>query len=158
LRRNPTLALKHAVGLPRQPQRNEFLYPLACAIDVANHDKRIDNPIRRTLPPGIVGGGAGGLELATDLGDKLGKQRKALVTLVDTSRTCGNRCCIGSRRGAWTNDHELDYLYQARWHHFQFCLGRMDGDRAREIHLAPTLDEAGREVIPRRSPLTTHWC
>jgi NADH dehydrogenase len=51
------------------------------------------------------------------------------------------------------NDHELDYLYQARWHHFQFCLGRMDGlNRAQqEIHLAPTLDEAGREVIPRRS-------
>jgi NADH dehydrogenase len=50
------------------------------------------------------------------------------------------------------NDHELDYLYQARWHHFQFRLGRMEGlDRAaRQIHLAPTLDESGREVLPAR--------
>ena len=103
----------------------------------------------------IVGGGAGGLELATGLGDKLGKQRKALVTLVDTSRThlwkpLLHQVAAGSMD---LNDHELDYLYQARWHHFQFCLGRMDGlNRAsKEIHLAPTLDEAGREVIPRRS-------
>jgi NADH dehydrogenase len=51
------------------------------------------------------------------------------------------------------NDHELDYLFQARWHHFQFQLGRMDGlDREhRQIHLAPTYDETGREVIPARS-------
>jgi NADH dehydrogenase len=51
------------------------------------------------------------------------------------------------------NDHELDYLYQARWHHFQFRLGRMDGlNRAKkEIHLAPTTDEDGREVIPART-------
>ncbi len=103
----------------------------------------------------IVGGGAGGLELATSLGDKLGKQRKALVTLVDTSRThlwkpLLHQVAAGSMD---LNDHELDYLYQARWHHFQFCLGRMDGlNRAnKEIHLAPTLDETGREVIPRRS-------
>ncbi len=103
----------------------------------------------------IAGGGAGGLELATRLGDKLGKQRKALVTLVDTSRThlwkpLLHQVAAGSMD---LNDHELDYLYQARWHHFQFSLGRMDGlDRAtKEIRLAPTMDEAGREVIPRRS-------
>jgi NADH dehydrogenase len=44
-------------------------------------------------------------------------------------------------------------MYQARWHHFQFWLGRMDGlDRSRkQIHLAPTLDETGKEVIPARS-------
>src|SRR5690349_12651310 len=35
----------------------------------------------------VVGGGAGGLELVTRLGDTLGKSRKALVTLVDKSRT-----------------------------------------------------------------------
>ena len=99
----------------------------------------------------IVGGGAGGLELATQLGRKLGKHRKALVTLVDRSRThlwkpLLHQVAAGSMD---LNDHELDYLYQARWHHFQFRLGRMDGlDReAKEIHLAPTLDEAGREVL-----------
>jgi len=102
----------------------------------------------------IVGGGAGGVELATRLGDKLGRRRKALVTLVDRSRThlwkpLLHQVAAGSMD---LNDHELDYLYQARWHHFQFRLGRMDGlNRVKkEIRLAPTLDEAGREVIPRQ--------
>ena len=35
----------------------------------------------------IVGGGAGGLELATRLGDRLGRRQRARVTLVDRSRT-----------------------------------------------------------------------
>jgi NADH:ubiquinone reductase (H+-translocating) len=101
----------------------------------------------------IVGGGAGGLELATRLGDKLGKRREALVTLVDKSRThlwkpLLHQVAAGSMD---LNDHELDYLYQARWHHFVFRLGSMDRlDRARkEIQIAPTFDESGREVIPR---------
>ena len=103
----------------------------------------------------VVGGGAGGLELATRLGDRLGKHRKALVSLVDKSRThlwkpLLHQVAAGSMD---LNDHELDYMYQARWHHFQFWLGRMDGlDRAaKQIHLAPTLDETGKEVIPARS-------
>jgi NADH dehydrogenase len=47
---------------------------------------------------------------------------------------------------------ELDYLAQARWHGFRFCLGRMDGlDRSEKvIHVAPTLDVDGQELIPRR--------
>ena len=100
----------------------------------------------------IVGGGAGGLELATQLGRTLGRRRKALITLVDRSRThlwkpLLHQVAAGSMD---LNDHELDYLYQARWHNFLFRLGRMDGlDRAtKEIHLAPTFDEAGREVLP----------
>lgn len=103
----------------------------------------------------IVGGGAGGLELATRLGDTLGKRKKALVTLVDKSRThlwkpLLHQVAAGSMD---LNDHELDYLYQARWHNFRFHLGRMDGlDRdKKEIHLAPTLDETGTEVIPART-------
>jgi NADH:quinone reductase (non-electrogenic) len=103
----------------------------------------------------IVGGGAGGLELATRLGRTLGKRKQALITLVDRSRThlwkpLLHQVAAGSMD---LNDHELDYLYQARWHHFHFRLGRMDGlNRAkREIHLAPTVDEDGREVIPALS-------
>jgi NADH dehydrogenase len=99
----------------------------------------------------IVGGGAGGLELATQLGRKLGRRRQALIRLVDRSRThlwkpLLHQVAAGSMD---LNDHELDYLYQARWHHFQFRLGRMVGlDRAaKEIELAPTVDEAGREVL-----------
>ncbi len=43
----------------------------------------------------IVGGGAGGLELATQLGRKLGRHKKAKITLVDRnhSHLCGSRCC-----------------------------------------------------------------
>jgi NADH:quinone reductase (non-electrogenic) len=103
----------------------------------------------------IVGGGAGGLELATRLGRTLGKRKQALITLVDRSRThlwkpLLHQVAAGSMD---MNDHELDYLYQARWHHFQFRLGRMDGlNRAKkEIHLAPTADEDGREVISART-------
>ena len=103
----------------------------------------------------IVGGGAGGLELATRLGDKLGRRKRALITLVDKSRThlwkpLLHQVAAGSMD---LNDHELDYLFQARWHHFQFRLGRMAGldRRTKEVHIAPTRDEQGREVIPARS-------
>ena len=103
----------------------------------------------------IVGGGAGGLELATRLGNSLGRRKKALVTLVDKSRThlwkpLLHQVAAGSMD---LNDHELDYLYQARWHHFRFHLGRMEGlDREKKlIHLAPTVDDIGRDVIPARS-------
>ncbi|MFZ0987870.1 MAG: hypothetical protein WAN27_09085, partial [Xanthobacteraceae bacterium] len=34
----------------------------------------------------IVGGGAGGLELATRLGDKLGRRGKAEITLIEKAR------------------------------------------------------------------------
>jgi len=103
----------------------------------------------------IVGGGAGGLELATRLGRTLGRRKQALITLVDRSRThlwkpLLHQVAAGSMD---LNDHELDYLYQARWHHFQFRLGRVDGlsRSKKEIHLAPTVDEDGREVIPART-------
>ncbi len=119
---------------------------------MASEQKPITSDLHKIV---IVGGGAGGLELATQLGRRLGKRRKALITLVDRSRThlwkpLLHQVAAGSMD---MNDHELDYLYQARWHQFQFRLGRMDGlDRARkEIHLAPTLDEAGREVLPARA-------
>ena len=46
----------------------------------------------RTRPAGrhrvvIVGGGAGGLELATRLGDTLGRRGRAEITLIDRNRT-----------------------------------------------------------------------
>ncbi|NIO38808.1 MAG: FAD-dependent oxidoreductase [Burkholderiales bacterium] len=103
----------------------------------------------------VVGGGAGGLELATSLGDSLGRKGLAEVTLIDQSRThlwkpLLHQVAAGSMD---FNDHELDYLAQARWHHFRFRLGRMEGlDRAaKKVLLAPTLDEQGAEIIPARS-------
>jgi NADH dehydrogenase len=109
-------------------------------------------PLHRIV---IVGGGAGGLELATRLGDRFGRKRRARVTLVDCSRThlwkpLLHEVAAGSL-DLYEND--LDYLAQARWHHFNFQLGRMDGlDRARRvIKIAPTYDEiSGEELIARR--------
>ena len=103
----------------------------------------------------IVGGGAGGLELATRLGDKLGKRKNADITLIDESLTHLWKPLLHEVAAGTLDSHddELDYLAQAHWHHFQFRLGRMDGlDRKRrQVFLAPTLGEQGKEIIPRRS-------
>lgn len=70
----------------------------------------------------IVGGGAGGLELATRLGDTLGKKGSAHITLVDKNRTHIwkpklHEIAAGSMD---LSDHELGYMAQAHWHHFHF--------------------------------------
>jgi len=102
----------------------------------------------------IVGGGAGGIELATRLGDKLGRRGRARVTLVDRSRTHLWKPLLHEfAAGSMDLDHHaLPYLAQARWHHFRFQRGSMDGlDRRRKVvRVAPTYDEDGRELIPRR--------
>ena len=103
----------------------------------------------------IVGGGAGGLELATRLGDSLGRQERAMVTLVDRMRTHMWKPLLHEvAAGSMDPDqHQLDYLAQARWHHFRFQLGDMEGlDRSRcEITVGPWLDDGGTEIIPRRA-------
>src|SRR5580765_3900918 len=102
----------------------------------------------------IVGGGAGGLELATRLGDMLGKRGSADVTLIDKNRTHVwkpklHEIASGSMD---LSAHEVDYLAQAHWHHFRFRIGEMTGiDRERrEVRVAPYLDDEGREVTPDR--------
>ena len=102
----------------------------------------------------IVGGGAGGLELATRLGDKLGRRGKACITLIERSRTHLwkpklHEVAAGSMD---VGQHELDYLAQSHWHHFRYRFGEMVGlDRARrEVHIAPTVDDEGREITPAR--------
>lgn len=103
----------------------------------------------------IVGGGAGGLELATRLGDTLGKRKRAAITLIDQARIhlwkpLLHEVAAGSLD---SHDDELEYLAQAKWHHFRFRLGRMESlDREkREVYVAPTLDENGAEIVPRRA-------
>jgi NADH dehydrogenase len=103
----------------------------------------------------IVGGGAGGLELATRLGRRLGRGARGRVTLVDRGRThvwkpLLHEVAAGSMD---LHQHQLDYLAQARWHHFTFCLGTLEGlDRTRrEIAVGAIRDEQGEEVIPPRT-------
>jgi len=102
----------------------------------------------------IVGGGAGGLELATGLGDTLGKRGTAEITLIDQNRTHVwkpklHEIASGSMD---MSAHEVDYLAQAHWHHFRFRIGEMTAlDRERrEVRVAPYLDDEGREVTPDR--------
>lgn len=103
----------------------------------------------------IVGGGAGGLELATRLGDKLGKKDKAVITLVDKATThlwkpLLHEVAAGSMD---IDEHELEYMAQARWHHFKFRLGAMEGlsRSMKEIYISPVYDDDGKQLIPRRS-------
>jgi len=102
----------------------------------------------------IVGGGAGGLELATRLGDTLGRRGRAEVTLIDKNRTHVwkpklHEIASGSMD---LSAHEVDYLAQAHWHHFRYRIGEMTGlDRERrEVRVAPHHDAEGREVTPER--------
>ena len=103
----------------------------------------------------IVGGGAGGLELATKLGDSLGKKKKAEITLIDCTKTHVWKPLLHEiAAGSMNPDkHELEYMAQAHWHHFRFRLGRMDrlNRYKKEVSIAPYIDEDGKEIIPRRS-------
>ncbi|HEX5463876.1 MAG TPA: NAD(P)/FAD-dependent oxidoreductase, partial [Burkholderiales bacterium] len=100
----------------------------------------------------IVGGGAGGLELATQLGDRLSRRGRARITLLDQSFTHLWKPLLHEfAAGSMDMDHhELDYVAQARWHHFRFRLGHMQGlDRERrEVLVAPTIDGDGAELVP----------
>jgi NADH dehydrogenase len=103
----------------------------------------------------IVGGGAAGLELATKLGNKLGKRKRAHITLVDCSRTHLWKPKLHEvAAGSMDIDlHQVGYLAQSHWHRFQFRIGKMVGlNRAnREVHIAPFFDEEGNQVTPRRA-------
>jgi NADH dehydrogenase len=103
----------------------------------------------------IVGGGAGGLELATRLGDKYGRKGKLEVTLIERNRTHVwkpklHEIAAGSMD---ISAHEVDYLAQSYWHGFRYRIGDMIGiDRdSRQVLVAPYLDSEGREVTPKRS-------
>jgi NADH dehydrogenase len=102
----------------------------------------------------IVGGGAGGLELATRLGDTLGRRDKAEVTLIDKKRTHVwkpklHEIAAGSMD---ISAHEVAYMAQSHWHHFRYRVGEMTGlDREqREVHVAPYVDDEGQQVTPQR--------
>jgi len=102
----------------------------------------------------IVGGGAGGLELATRLGDTLGRRGQAEVTLIEKTRTHVwkpklHEIASGSMD---MSAHEVNYLAQSHWHHFRFRVGEMVGlDRERrEVLVAPHVDDEGQQVTPQR--------
>lgn len=76
----------------------------------------------------IVGGGAGGLELATQLGDTLGKSKKAKITLVDQKLThiwkpLLHEIAAGTMN---VNDEATNYYAHSAKHHYEFVLGRLE--------------------------------
>ncbi len=102
----------------------------------------------------IVGGGAGGLELATQLGRKLGKKKLAQVILVDKNRThiwkpLLHEVATGSL------DSDLDgvvYSAHAAKHGYQFQLGTFCGlsPEDKSISVAPITDDNGKVLLPER--------
>lgn len=110
------------------------------------------HPLHRII---VVGGGAGGLELVTKLGNKLGRRGKADVTLIDKKRTHLWKPLL-HEIAAGSMDlglNEIDYLAQAHWHGFRYRIGEMTGiDRGqRLVHVASSLDDEGRLVTQQRS-------
>jgi NADH dehydrogenase len=102
----------------------------------------------------IVGGGAGGLELATQLGNKLGRRGTAEIVLVDRNPThlwkpLLHEVATGSMD---PGIDALSYSSHAHNHHFEFQLGTLasiDRDECRVV-LAPLLDAEGHILLDRR--------
>jgi NADH dehydrogenase len=102
----------------------------------------------------IVGGGAGGLELATSLGKKLGRKGKAEILLLDRSQVHIWKPLL-HEVASGSLDAEVDavsYRAHAHAHGFHFKLGSLCGiDRERKvIKLDALLDNEGEEILPPR--------
>jgi NADH dehydrogenase len=107
----------------------------------------------------VVGGGAGGLELATRLGDRYGARKnggeaRALVTLVDRYPTHIWKPLLHEVAAGSLDPftQELEYPAQARWHGFEFQQGALAGlnRAAKRIAIAPVIDADGAEILPQR--------
>ncbi|QDF75107.1 MULTISPECIES: NAD(P)/FAD-dependent oxidoreductase [Shewanella] len=111
----------------------------------------MSTPIPRIV---IVGGGAGGLGLATQLGQKLGKKQKAEILLIDKNRThiwkpLLHEVATGSL------DADLDgvvYSAHAVKHGYQFQLGELTGldlDN-KQLMLSAITNDKGEALLPAR--------
>lgn len=103
----------------------------------------------------VIGGGAGGLELATRLGRQLGRTKKAKVTLVDKQRThvwkpLWHEVAAGTLT---TSQDEIDYSVQGYNNYFAFQLGQWIGlDKSqKEIILSEVKNNDGYTILPRRT-------
>jgi NADH:ubiquinone reductase (H+-translocating) len=120
---------------------------------MAETPRSIPQPVHRIV---IVGGGAGGLPLATALGDKLGDKSKgrADITLVDRFETHLWKPLLHEvAAGRMDADaHDIDYLALGYWHHFRFRQGAIVAlDRARrKLTLGAVDDDEGKLMLPER--------
>ncbi|WP_112187175.1 FAD-dependent oxidoreductase [Ralstonia sp. GX3-BWBA] len=102
----------------------------------------------------IVGGGAGGLHLATRLAGTLGQRRIAEIFLVDRYPThfwkpLLHEAASGHRDPA---NHHIEYAAQAKRHGFRFVQGALESiDRdACFATIGAVRDEEGVEILPQR--------
>ncbi|KOQ37317.1 NADH dehydrogenase, partial [Achromobacter xylosoxidans] len=99
----------------------------------------------------IVGGGAGGLELAAKLGRIHGRQH---ITLVDSRPFHIWKPSLHEAAAGTLDIHQegLSYLMLAHLNGFSFAQGRLVGvDRERRlISVDAVADAQGQEVLPRR--------
>lgn len=107
----------------------------------------------------IVGGGAGGLELATRLARKMGRRRwgrpaQAEITLIDRNPTHIWKPLLHEvATGALDSGlDEVSYSSHAKQHGYQFRRGEMVGlDRERRcVTLAAVTDSEGQTLLPER--------
>lgn len=102
----------------------------------------------------IVGGGAGGMEIATKLGHKLGRKGKARVTLIDCADSHVWKPLLHEvATGALDIGIDaISYRGHAAAHGYHFQQGAMtDIDReTKQVILAPITDDNGEELLPAR--------
>jgi len=150
--RTPDGATSHPPGSPPQgaPCRDPEVF--ASTGPAQAHPGSVPAPRQRIV---IVGGGAGGLELAARLGALGAAQAGVEVLLIDSALThvwkpLLHEIAAGTQRA---DEGEVEFLQLARRHGFRFQLGTLQGlDRAaKQVWLAPLADERGEEIAPRRA-------
>jgi NADH dehydrogenase len=102
----------------------------------------------------IVGGGAGGLQLATRLAHSVGRRGRAEIVLIDRSPThfwkpLLHEAASGHRDPA---SHTIEYAAQARQYGFRFVQGELRRiDRVRRIVTIGAVQDAdGAPILPER--------
>ncbi|MGP1947192.1 MAG: NAD(P)/FAD-dependent oxidoreductase [Arsenophonus sp. NC-PG7-MAG3] len=102
----------------------------------------------------IVGGGAGGLELATKLGNKLRSKNKTEIILVDCNKSHLWKPLLHEVAAGSLDDgvDALSYLAHARNHYFHFQLGHLTNINRdnKTITLSAIYDKEGQLLVPER--------
>ena len=102
----------------------------------------------------VVGGGAGGLELATKLGRTLGRKNRAQITLVDRKASHLWKPLLHEVATGSLDEgvDALSYRAHAKNHSFDFQMGSLqDIDRERKVIILSELkDEHGELLMPSR--------
>lgn len=103
----------------------------------------------------VVGGGAGGLELVTRLGRRLGKRKRADIVLVDRNPTHIWKPLLHEVATGVLDSglDEVSYQGHSRSNGYQFQRGTLCGlDREnKHLQLAAVLDDDGSEILPPRT-------